>query len=178
MLAVAMLSSTAFSPIRCQTISRFTHLACPNSIRRGNFQQWSYSPRTISERSAKLQKCGPYQLCGHSFGGLVAYEVACLLMSEGESVSLLALIDTRHPASSRNLPIAATVEFYVAYMTDRFVKYGRNLRHAEIKQIAADAFKSIGHRLTKLTWRATRLVSSAPPVAISRRNSQRGSGPT
>ncbi len=114
----------------------------------------------------KLQECGPYQLCGHSFGGLVAYEVACLLMSEGENVSLLALIDTRHPASIRNLPAAAKADFYVAYLTDRFVRYGQNLRRANIRQIVVDAFKSTSHRLTKLTWRATRLFSSAPPIVI------------
>ena len=41
-----------------------------------------------------VQAKGPYQLGGFSFGGLVAYEMACQLLAQGEEVSLLALFDT------------------------------------------------------------------------------------
>ena len=41
-----------------------------------------------------FQPNGPYSLCGFSFGGLVAYEMARRLVAEGETVELLALIDT------------------------------------------------------------------------------------
>jgi amino acid adenylation domain-containing protein len=44
-----------------------------------------------------IQARGPYHLCGYSFGGLVAYEMACRLRADGEDVSLLALFDTRGP---------------------------------------------------------------------------------
>ncbi len=44
-----------------------------------------------------VQPAGPYLLCGSSFGGLVAYEMACLLEDSGEAVSLLALFDTFAP---------------------------------------------------------------------------------
>ena len=40
-----------------------------------------------------VQPSGPYYLAGWSFGGLVAYEIACLLKEAGESVGLLAVID-------------------------------------------------------------------------------------
>ncbi|MDX2391909.1 amino acid adenylation domain-containing protein [Streptomyces sp. DK15] len=40
---------------------------------------------------------GPYRLGGWSFGGLVAYEMACRLAAAGERVELLALVDTGHP---------------------------------------------------------------------------------
>ncbi|MFC5181380.1 non-ribosomal peptide synthetase [Actinomadura harenae] len=39
---------------------------------------------------------GPYHLAGWSLGGLIAYEMACLLQAEGEEVGLLALIDSYH----------------------------------------------------------------------------------
>ena len=45
----------------------------------------------------ELQKRGPYQLCGHSFGGLVVYEMAAQLTAEGEENS--APCSDRHPAS-------------------------------------------------------------------------------
>jgi thioesterase domain-containing protein len=40
---------------------------------------------------------GPYQLCGFSFGGLVAFEMAVRPRAQNEAVSLLALLDTDFP---------------------------------------------------------------------------------
>ncbi len=40
------------------------------------------------------QPSGPYALAGWSFGGLVAFEIACQLQREGEKVDLLAIIDS------------------------------------------------------------------------------------
>lgn len=42
----------------------------------------------------ELQPTGPYLLCGYSFGGLVAYEMAQQLVQNGQEIGLLALIDT------------------------------------------------------------------------------------
>ena len=41
-----------------------------------------------------LQATGPYDLAGHSFGGLVAFEMARILARQGERVGWLGLIDT------------------------------------------------------------------------------------
>jgi amino acid adenylation domain-containing protein len=41
----------------------------------------------------RVQPHGPYRLGGFCFSGLVAYEMARLLMADGEEVSLLALLD-------------------------------------------------------------------------------------
>lgn len=43
------------------------------------------------------QPRGPYFLGGYSFGGLVAFEMACLLVERGERISLLALFDASAP---------------------------------------------------------------------------------
>jgi thioesterase domain-containing protein len=40
------------------------------------------------------QAHGPYALAGYSYGGRVAFEVACVLSELGEEVDLLAIIDT------------------------------------------------------------------------------------
>ncbi|MCC6937274.1 MAG: amino acid adenylation domain-containing protein [Flavobacteriales bacterium] len=40
---------------------------------------------------------GPYLLGGYSFGGIVAYEMACQLMEAGDEVPMLALFDTYAP---------------------------------------------------------------------------------
>ncbi|HLY77914.1 MAG TPA: thioesterase domain-containing protein, partial [Caulobacteraceae bacterium] len=57
-------------------------------------------PRTVEEmadvahQAVKAEQAhGPYNLAGFSFGGLVAFEVAGLLVRSGEQVELLALID-------------------------------------------------------------------------------------
>ncbi|MBO0344280.1 amino acid adenylation domain-containing protein [Roseibium sp. CAU 1637] len=47
------------------------------------------------------QPQGPYTLCGWSFGGVVAYEVACKLISLGAEVASLVLIDSFTPADVR-----------------------------------------------------------------------------
>ncbi|MEM8686741.1 MAG: amino acid adenylation domain-containing protein [Pseudomonadota bacterium] len=49
-------------------------------------------------RTAQPQ--GPYRLCGHSFGGLLAYEMALQLEQEGQTVSFVGLIDTPTPPLS------------------------------------------------------------------------------
>ena len=42
----------------------------------------------------KVQSAGPYTLAGYSFGGLIAYEMACRLREQGEEVDVLALFET------------------------------------------------------------------------------------
>lgn len=49
----------------------------------------------------EVQPEGPYALAGYSFGGLVAFEMACRLRTMGEAVDILALLET--DISSRNL---------------------------------------------------------------------------
>lgn len=54
------------------------------------------------------QKAGPYFLVGYSFGGFVAWEVACHLLRSGGQVAFVGLIDTRrawdHPSIDRPEP--------------------------------------------------------------------------
>jgi amino acid adenylation domain-containing protein len=39
------------------------------------------------------QPAGPYRICGYSFGGVVAFEMACRLRESGEQVALVGLFD-------------------------------------------------------------------------------------
>jgi len=45
-----------------------------------------------------IQPCGPYLLGGWSLGGVVAFEMAQLLRSQGHEVALLALLDSLSPS--------------------------------------------------------------------------------
>ncbi|MGD7653461.1 MAG: non-ribosomal peptide synthetase, partial [Verrucomicrobiales bacterium] len=45
-----------------------------------------------------IQPHGPYRLAGYSFGGVVAFEIACQLREQGETVEFVGLFDTHNPA--------------------------------------------------------------------------------
>ncbi|PYO02030.1 MAG: hypothetical protein DMD91_05650 [Candidatus Rokuibacteriota bacterium] len=48
----------------------------------------------------QVQPGGPYYLCGYSFGGLVAYEIAQQLTAQGQPVAMVAFFDTLAPGLS------------------------------------------------------------------------------
>jgi amino acid adenylation domain-containing protein len=51
----------------------------------------------------KYQQQGPYFLCGESFGGIIALEVARELIKQGEEVKLVAMLDTHVPGFADRL---------------------------------------------------------------------------
>jgi thioesterase domain-containing protein len=118
-----------------------------------------------------VQPDGPYYLCGHSLGGIVAYEMAALLESAGARVHLVALIDTLHPAFRRQMTRADRLRFRLTYVTDRVAKYMRNLRRGQLRQLLRDSTTAIGGHATKLYWRLARMVfgrlGHAPPGVMS-----------
>jgi amino acid adenylation domain-containing protein len=50
-----------------------------------------------------VQPTGPYAVGGYSFGGLVAFEMACRLRAAGEAVDLLVIFDTTAPTAERTI---------------------------------------------------------------------------
>ncbi|WP_427911633.1 acetoacetate--CoA ligase [Ramlibacter sp. MMS24-I3-19] len=70
-------------------------------------------PRLVEEMAASyvanirtLQHHGPYAICGHSFGGLVAYEMARQIAEAGDTVDPLVLLD---PYPHGTLPIGTRI---------------------------------------------------------------------
>ena len=73
---------------------------------------------------------GPYLLCGYSFGGIVAYEMAQQLTAMGDEVPYLAVLDTYSPAL-HGKAIASDLKFYdplkkslMRSLVNRFLKNG------------------------------------------------------
>ncbi len=66
----------------------------------------------ISELRA-LQPEGPYYIGGYSYGGSVAYEMACQLQRQGQEVALLAVLDHATPASG----------YYTYQVTPHFLRH-------------------------------------------------------
>ncbi|HTE20685.1 MAG TPA: AMP-binding protein, partial [Armatimonadota bacterium] len=61
------------------------------------------SARHYLEEIRALQPSGPYCLMGYSYGGIIAFEMACRLHAQGEPVAFLGLLDTLGPRA-RKLP--------------------------------------------------------------------------
>lgn len=55
-----------------------------------------------------VQPNGPYFLVGYSFGGFVAFEIACQLNRQGQKIGLLALLDTESPNLIETRPSLVT----------------------------------------------------------------------
>ncbi len=69
-----------------------------------------YLPDTLEETAyylcrkiLKIQPTGEYALCGYSFGGLLAYEIAYQLRQRGYKVSYLGLMDTQPPGELKKM---------------------------------------------------------------------------
>jgi thioesterase domain-containing protein len=90
-----------------------------------------------------IQRSGPYFLCGYSFGGLVAYEMARRLIDEGDKVNLIALLDTPNPALKSNLSVTDAVQFHKTYLIDRLKKYCRMLVRCDFKQMTGSGLAFI-----------------------------------
>lgn len=59
--------------------------------------------RYYAEAIRRAQPEGPYRIVGHSFGGIVAFEVAQQLVAQGGLVGLLGLFDTSEPRYSEQV---------------------------------------------------------------------------
>ena len=91
----------------------------------------------------KIQRIGPYYLCGYSFGGLVAYEMAMRLVDEGDSAGLVALLDAPNPALMSSLSEVESMQFRKTYLIDRLKGYGLQLVRGELKAFVGRGFAFI-----------------------------------
>jgi non-ribosomal peptide synthetase component F/thioesterase domain-containing protein len=117
-------------------------------------------PESVEKLAAKylceirdVQPQGPYQICGLSFGGLLAFEISRQLVEAGEQVGLVALFDTGNWAHYRNLPAEKAAQFRRVYMRDRLKKYGRNLVHARFQDLGADARLFVTSKSSAVAWK-------------------------
>ena len=79
-----------------------------------------------------VQTEGPYLIAGHSFGGLVAFEMALQLMGQGERVGLLAIFDTKSPPASGEILDDADLCRGVMELYERFHGTRLDISHDEL----------------------------------------------
>jgi oxalate---CoA ligase len=100
---------------------------------------------------------GPYFLGGHSFGGLIAYEVAQQLAAQGQRVALLALIDTFFPTGR---DASAPVTHHIpgaTFLLDRIRFHLENLLELKPRDALTyviERLESVGGKLSRALARA------------------------
>ncbi len=108
-----------------------------------------------------LQPRGPYHLCGYSFGGLVAFEIARRLREAGDEVGLVGLVDTMMS------PIRWPLRAWLAIIGRRIIRLfagvrarlrGRQLPHATTRS-QSGFLKLAAPHVIKVT--ASALLASA-----------------
>jgi len=99
---------------------------------------------------------GPYYLGGMSFGGLVAYEMAQILQTQGQEVALVVMIDTPGPGE---MPASLNSDAeIIAYLLDLGAL--DPALAAEICELAPEEQLA---RFIRSTGQATRIVPPMPP---------------
>jgi thioesterase domain-containing protein len=104
------------------------------------------------------QQHGPYYFCGYSMGGVVAYETATSLASEGEDIGLLALFDTFNPAFNLNLTPAKVAQFRNIYVLDRLKKYCHHIAHGNMRDFMTGASAFVISRGFAFPWLLARTI--------------------
>lgn len=94
------------------------------------------------EAIRQLQAHGPYLLCGYSLGGLVALELARGLCGSGETVALLAMIDS-YPHGSL-LPAAERSRLYLQRVQQRL---HRAVAPAASKPLSPEQVRAINEKM-------------------------------
>ncbi|MCZ6805293.1 MAG: PfaB family protein [Proteobacteria bacterium] len=100
------------------------------------------SPLDSVEKTAKaniaaiqaIQTTGSYRLIGHSYGGVVAYEMARILLAQGERIASLILLDSLAPSVMQAQTTSDEVTLFYEVCTRLAILYGVNL-NLDIQQL-------------------------------------------
>ncbi len=109
---------------------------------RGEAPHWSVEAMAadyLREIKAR-QPNGPYYLCGYSFGGLVAFEIARRLSESGDEVGLVGLFDTLRS------PLTWPLQAWLSIIGRRIARLAASLRAAPLHTWPAE-LRKVGGRL-------------------------------
>jgi acetoacetyl-CoA synthetase len=106
------------------------------------------------------QPNGPYYLCGYSFGGLVAFEMARRLSESGDEVGLLGLFDTLPNFLGWPLPVWRTV------VQRRMDRLASRVAAAPIRTWPAAALQAAGRACTRRRGHPTQTELASPLLSF------------
>jgi non-ribosomal peptide synthetase component F/thioesterase domain-containing protein/acyl carrier protein len=104
------------------------------------------------------QPRGPYYLCGYSFGGLVAFEMARRLSASGDAIGLLGLFDTM--PSSLSWPL----DVWLAVIRRRLVRFARTAIGVPIWAWPAAGWQAGNRAYVRLRDHLTQRQPDDPPL--------------
>ena len=104
------------------------------------------------------QPKGPYYLCGYSFGGLVAFEMARRFWESGDEVGLLGLFDTMPNVLGWPLPV------WLAFIRRRMDRLVTRVSGVPIRTWPAAAVKAAGRACAPLRDPRTRTALDSPAL--------------
>jgi thioesterase domain-containing protein len=90
-----------------------------------------------------VQPRGPYILIGHSFGGLVALEIARVLTDAGETVDFVGLLDTYLPRSSGKQPTMNFEPMVERPSAATAVDKARDFAQAQVHRVLPDGLPAL-----------------------------------
>jgi amino acid adenylation domain-containing protein len=120
------------------------------------------------EAIRRVQPEGPYNLAGWSFGGTVAFEMAQQLLAKGESVALLALIDSFFPGKPANFKrpgLPGTLVWKADLYSGEFLFVPRGERLNYILGVLRAAVKKISSKMQSTTVKLKREQTLARMLA-------------
>ncbi len=109
-------------------------------------------------RSAQIR--GPYRLAGYSYGGLVAFDLACLMQEQRERVDFLALIDSA--TNPRQWPIRV----WLVHLIKRLKVHLTGLRSGSLSARAATLFGGIRAAFRRVLLRFGSSDATNSPLAM------------
>jgi amino acid adenylation domain-containing protein len=116
-----------------------------------------------------VQPEGPYSLCGSSFGGTVAFEVACQLHQMEQPVNFVGMFDTFAPGGQKYLPGRTRVRKYFDRLNQQVDLHISNLRMADwqgkLKYLQVKGYR-LWRRYRNLVVRTLRELREPLPTEI------------
>lgn len=109
----------------------------------------------------KVRPHGPYRLAGYSFGGLVAYEMARQLSLQGETIEVVAILDTVNRIHYARLSSLERGRMAGLYVTDRGGRHLRRLRDHGLKAFANEALAALSRKARPLLMKLKRRLPAA-----------------
>ena len=100
-----------------------------------------------------LQPAGPYHLCGLSFGGVVAFELAHQLLRKGHQVGLLALLDSYPQGYSELLPLTHQAWKMMGFWKRRIEGHLHEMRRQNsLRAYLQKKMKTLRRRVKSRVW--------------------------
>jgi thioesterase domain-containing protein len=100
---------------------------------------------------------GPYCLAGHSFGGLVAYEMAVELTRQGKEIEMLGIFDTACPTYYRTLSPAVKMRMRLVHLAEVATRYAKLLFKGDFAEMRLRLADSAENYARKARWHLRKL---------------------